>query len=302
MATTMPSSDFTQEFMLYLGNNVNGDTYKGAISTIDINEGPAATPSAKISGQFNLYQAGGPDTSGTQRYWDAQGPLDLEAFRITYESDTWKLKYAYTGGDPIGPGTSWTDRGSLTTPYTSGQPWGLYTVDLYSDVTNPTSVTGSTTWNLYPISGFCAAQKGHLYERSGQWNDANLLIFANVPYELAPESYTLKKTASQYHPEGYWSSDGQITHGAYYDYQELFYTLGAWELHVVFTDGTYITHDYVFTSPTCSSDTMPWTFSGLSWHLKDAEGGGGGNLGNKVVTINQQGWSGGWMDIGSMLH
>ena len=310
MATTMPSSDFTQEFMLYLGNNVNGDTYKGAISTIDINEGPAATPSAKISGQFNLYQAGGPDTSGTQRYWDAQGPLDLEAFRITHESDTWKLKYAYTGGDPIGPGTSWTDRGSLTTPYTSGQPWGLYTVDLYSDVTNPTSVTGSTTWNIYPISGFCAAQKGHLYERSGQWNDKELEIAADVPAEYAPPTYTLRKTAAASGDVDYWSSDGKNTSASrgYYDYQQMMWDQfnNRWSFNIVFykrEEGheDEIDHSYIFTSPTCQYDTKPWTFTGPVWHLIDDEDSSA-DLGYKAITVSQKGWAGGWMDIGSMLH
>lgn len=303
MATTMPSSDFTQEFMLYLGNNVNGDTYKGAISTIDINEGPAATPSAKISGQFNLYQEGGPDVSGTQRYWDAQGPYDLEAFRITYESNTWKLKYAYTGGDQIGPGTSWTDRGSLTTPYTSGQPWGLYTVDLYSDVTNPTSVTSSTTWNIYPISGFCAAQKGHLYERSGQWDDKQLDIACDVPAESDPQEYTLTKVTSQSYPNGYWSSDGRDQHGNDDTYQSLEWSVGTWNLHIqkhIDDDYVKIDYEYDFHSPECPATTPSWAFSGLPvWSLTSDGTPYDDGL---VVTINQKGWAGGWMDIGSMLH
>ena len=168
---TMPAADESlQDFLLYLGTTVSGDSYVGKLRTYQEQGDGVKYLDLTISDST---------ATGTSRVWTGFNYLD-NVIRIRYDNNAWIIERKYMGEDE-----PYTQIGTLTSPAANGQPWGNYTVS-------------SSTWTFSPVTACNPATKLHLYERNEAWNADVLFV------KYGNSTMTLFRVNSS----NYWNEDG----------------------------------------------------------------------------------------------
>lgn len=247
IAVEMPAADKSkQPFLLYLGANVSGDGYVGALRTYQ-NHGDG----------YSYLDLAIVDVTatGTARVWFGYDYMD-HSYRIRYDNGSWILESKY-----MDPDSQYSQAGVISSPTVDGQPWGGYTVS-------------SSTWFFAPVTEVNPALKCHLYERNEAYNTD--IVF--VQYGSSSPQF-LKRVGS----DNRWTDTGTSTEESYSLYWNGTST-GSWAFNM---------NGFVYSSPSCSSETMPWELSGQTWTYY-------GEDHSMTLNVNPQ-FIGGWNDLGSIV-